>query len=286
LIAVTGATGGVGGRVARLLAERGVPMRLAVRDASRAPSHPGVEVIGGASYADGEAMRRAFEGADTVLLVSAGDDEHRIDLHRTAVDAAAAAGARRVVYTSYLYARPDTVFTFGRNHFDTEEHIKASGLEWTFLRDSMYLDVVPYFVGEDGLIRGPAGDGRVSAVTRDDIAACATVVLTEDGHAGAAYEMTGPEAFSMAEVADRVGRVVRRDLGYVDETMEEARASRAPTGAPAWQIEGWVTSYAAVAAGEWERVSDDVERLTGRKPRTLEDFMRENPQSYAHLQAG
>jgi NAD(P)H dehydrogenase (quinone) len=286
VIAVTGATGALGGRVAALLAERGAPMRLVVRDPSRAPQLASVEVVGGASYGDGDAMRRAFEDVETVFLVSAGDDEHRIDLHRSAVDAAAAAGARRIVYTSYLHAQPDTVFTFGRDHFDTEEHIKASGLEWTFLRDSMYLDVVPYFVGEDGLIRGPAGDGRVSAVARDDIAASAAVALTEDGHAGAAYDMTGPEAFSMAEAADRVGRVVRRDLGYVNETLEEARASRAPTGAPAWKIEGWVTSYVAVGAGEWARLSDDVERLTGRKPRSLEDFLRDNPQSYAHLQAG
>ena len=162
MIAVTGATGAVGGRVAALLAERGVPQRLVVRDASRAPRIEGAEVADGASYADGDAMRRAFEGADTVFLVSAGEDEHRVDLHRSAVDAAVAAGVERIVY-------------------------------------------------------------------------------------------------------------------------QEARASRAPSGAPAWEIEGWVTTYAAIAAGDLEQVSGDVERLTGRKPITLDEFLGDNPESYRHL---
>jgi uncharacterized protein YbjT (DUF2867 family) len=285
VIAVTGATGALGGRVASLLAERDVPIRLVVRDPSRAPSLPDVEVRGDASYADGEAMRRGFEGADTVFLVSAGEDEHRIDLHRNVVDAAADAGVRRIVYTSWVYARPDTAFTFGRDHFGTEEHVKQAGLEWTFLRDSIYTDYVAYFAGADGVIRGPAGDGRVATVVRDDIAECAAVVLAEDGHAGKAYEMTGPEAFTLAEAAEVVSRFAGREVTFVNETLEEARASRAPSGAPAWEIEGWVTTYVAIAQGELDRVSDDVERLIERPPQSLEQFLRENPQSYAHLQA-
>jgi NAD(P)H dehydrogenase (quinone) len=283
LIAVTGATGVVGGRVAALLAERGVAQRLVVRDASRAPRIEGAEVADGASYADGDAMRRAFEGADTVFLVSAGEDEHRVDLHRSAVDAAVAAGVGRIVYTSFFGAAPDCTFTFGRDHFHTEEHIKATPLAWTFLRDNVYLDYVPFFAGEDGVIRGPAGDGRVAAVAREDVAASAAAVLTGEGHAGKAYGMTGGEAFTMAEAAERVSRFAGRPMTYVAETLEEARASRAPSGAPAWEIEGWVTTYAAIAAGDLEQVSGDVERLTGRKPITLDEFLGDNPESYGHL---
>jgi uncharacterized protein YbjT (DUF2867 family) len=271
--------------VASLLAERGAPMRLVVRDASRAPRFPGVDVLGDASYADGEAMRRGFEGADTVFLVSAGEDEHRIDLHRSAVDAAAAAGVQRIVYTSWLCATPDTAFTFGRDHFNTEEHIRRSGMDWTFLRDSIYTDYVPFFAGADGVTRGPAGAGRVATVVRSDIAECAAVVLSDDGHAGQAYEMTGPEAFTLAEAAELLGRHAGCEVSFVDETIEEARASRAPSGAPGWEIEGWVTTYVSIADGELDRVSGDVERLTGHEPQSLEQFLRENPQSYAHLQA-
>ena len=283
MIAVTGASGALGGRVAALLAEQGAPQRLVVRDAARAPRIDGAEVVDGASYADGDAMRRAFEGADTVFLVSAAEDQHRVDLHRSAVDAAVAAGAERIVYTSFFGAAADCTFTFGRDHFHTEEHIKSTPLAWTFLRDNIYLDYVPFFAGADGVIRGPAGDGRVAAVARADIAASAAAVLTSDGHAGAAYGMTGGEALTLAEAAERVSRAAGRPVTYVEETLEEARASRAPSGAPAWEIEGWVTSYAAIAAGEMERVSDDVERLTGRTPISLAEFLRDNPDSYRHL---
>jgi NAD(P)H dehydrogenase (quinone) len=283
VIAVTGATGAVGGRVAARLSEAGVQQRLVVRDPARAPRLDGVEVAGGASYGDGEAMRRAFDGADTVLLVSAHEDPNRLDLHRSAVDAAVAVGVDRIVYTSFAAAAPDTTFTFGRDHFHTEEHIKGTSLRWTFLRDNIYLDFMPFFAGDDGVIRGPAGDGRVAVVARDDVAAVAATVLTEDGHAGATYTMTGPESLTLHEAAEQVGQAAGRPVTYVPETLEEARASRAPSGAPDWEIEGWVTSYAAIAAGELEHISPDVERLTGRRPTSLAEFLRDNPDSYRHL---
>ena len=283
MIAVTGATGALGGRVATQLAERGVPIRLVVRDPARAPRLDGVEVAGGASYGDGEAMRRAFDGASTVFLVSAKEDEHRVDLHRSAVDAAVAAGAERIVYTSYAGAAADCVFTFGRDHFATEEIVEATRLAWTFLRNNIYMDYVPFFAGEDGVIRGPAGDGRVATVARDDIAASAVEVLTSDGHEGAAYVMSGPEAFTLAEAAEVVARYAGRPVRFENETMDEARASHAPSGAPAWEIEGWVTTYAAMGAGELDEVSGDVERLTGRPPIALEQFLEANPESYSHL---
>jgi uncharacterized protein YbjT (DUF2867 family) len=283
VIAVTGATGHVGGRVAAQLVERGEAIRLVARDPSQAPQLDGAEVVGGASYADGEAMKRAFEGASTVFLVSAKEEEHRLDVHRSAVEAAVAAGVERIVYTSYAGAAADCVFTFGRDHFNTEQIIKATPLAWTFLRDNIYVDYVPFFAGEDGVIRGPAGDGRMAAVARVDIAACAVEVLTSEGHAGAAYVMTGPSAFTLAEAAETVSRFAGRPVSYQEETLEEARASRAPSGAPAWEIEGWVTTYAAVAAGELDEVSGDVESLTGHPPIGLEQFLEANPESYSHL---
>ena len=268
------------------LAAVGAEQRLVTRDPSRAPALDGAEVVGGAEYADGEAMRRAFDGADTVFLVSAGEDIDRVGLHRNAVDAAVAAGVERIVYTSFAAARPDTVFTFGRDHFHTEEHIKATGVGWTFLRDNIYLDFMPFFAGDDGVIRGPAGDGRAAVVARDDIAGAAVAVLTGEGHAGAAYEMTGPEALTLYEAAEQVGAAAGRPVTYEPETIEEARASRAPSGAPDWEIEGWVTSYVSIAVGELENVSGDIERLTGQAPITLEQFLRDNPESYAHLLPG
>ncbi len=200
IIAVTGATGEMGGRVARRLAERGVRQRLIVRDVSRAPQLPGADVAeapGG--YIDRAAMTRALIGARVLFLVPAHESRNRVEEHTTAVDAAVDAGVERVVYLSFVGAAADNTFTLGRHHWATEQHIRASGLRWTFVRMNLYMDFIPNFAGEDGVIRGPAGDGRVAAVLRDDLADAVVAVLTSDGHDEAIYEITGPSAFSLAE---------------------------------------------------------------------------------------
>jgi NAD(P)H dehydrogenase (quinone) len=283
MIGVTGATGGLGGRVARHLAERGVEQRLIVRDAGRAPSLPFAEVAEVAGYDDGDGMRRALEGVEVLFLVSAGEHPDRVSLHRAAVDAAAAAGVERLVYTSFIGAAPDATFTFARDHFHTEAHIRAAGLGYTFLRDSMYLDYVPFFASPDGVIRGPAGNGRVGAVARDDVADTAVVALLDPQHEGRAYEVTGREAYTLAEAAEILTQVSGREVVYVEETLDEARASRAPSGAPDWEIEGWVTSYAAIADGTLDVVTDTVRRVTGHEPMTLPEFLEAQQESWAHL---
>jgi NAD(P)H dehydrogenase (quinone) len=285
MIGIAGATGGLGGRIARALAERGVEQRLIVREPSRAPELPGAEVVQGGDYGDHDAMRRALDGVKVLFLPSAAEHPDRVSLHRSAVDAAAEAGVGRLVYTSFLAAAPDCVFTFGRDHFHTEEHIRASGVGFTFLRDSIYLDYFPFFAGADGVIRGPAGDGRVAAVARDDVAACAVTVLLDPQHEGRAYELTGPRALTLSEGAEIIGRHAGREITFVNETLEEARESRRPSGAPDWEIEGWVTTYAAIAAGELDVVTDHVERLTGREPMTLEGMLEAHPESWAHLRS-
>jgi NAD(P)H dehydrogenase (quinone) len=283
-LAVTGATGGLGGRVARRLADRGVAQRLVVRDPARAPELPGADVAQ-ASYGDGEAVRRAVDGADTLLLVSGSEALDRVRLHSDTVDAAVAAGVQRIVYTSFLACSPEATFTFARDHWHTEEHIRGTGVRHTFLRDSLYLDYMPFFAG-DGVIRGPAGDGRVAAVARDDIADAAVAVLLGDGHDGRTYDLTGPRAFTLQEAAEELSRASGRTVTYHAETMEEAYASRAGYGAPHWEVTGWVTTYAAIATGELDVVSDHVATLAGHPPMDLAEFLRRNPGSLQHLVKG
>jgi NAD(P)H dehydrogenase (quinone) len=284
-LAVTGATGGLGGRVARRLADRGVAQRLVVRDPARAPELPGAEVAQ-AAYGDGESVRRALDGADTLLLVSGSEAFDRVRLHSDTVDAAVAAGVQRIVYTSFLACSPDATFTFARDHWHTEEHLRHTGVRHTFLRDSLYLDVFPMFAGGDGVIRGPAGDGRVAAVARDDIADVAVAVLLGDGHDGRTYDVTGPQAFTLQQAAEELSRASGRTVTYHAETLEEAYASRAGYGAPDWEVTGWVTTYAAIAAGELDVVSDTVATVAGHPPMGLAEFLRRNPASYQHLVQG
>jgi NAD(P)H dehydrogenase (quinone) len=283
LIAVTGATGELGGRVARRLADRGVSQRLVVRDPSKAPDLEGAEVAQASNYEARDEMEAALKGAETLFLVSGEEARNRVDQHKAAVDAAKAAGVERIVYLSFFGASPDTAFTFGRDHFHTEEHIKASGLSYAFSRDNIYLDFVPFFAGPDGAIRGPGGDGRVAVVARDDIADVVVELITNPGLDGQAYEVSGGEAFTLAEAAERLGKATGREISYVDETMDEAWASRRPSGHPDWEIEGWITTYVAIANGELEEVTSTVKDLTGHEPQRLEEFLQNHPESYEHL---
>ncbi len=274
-LAITGATGEVGRRVVTRLAERGVPMRLIARDPNRCPPVD-ADIRVASSYLDTDAMRRALDGIETVFLVSGREDKDRLQHHFSAVDAARAAGVERIVYLSFLGASPNATFTLARQHWATEDRIRESGVRFSFLRSSLYADFVPYFTGADGVIRGPAGDGRVAWVARDDIADVVVAVLLTDGHDGATYDNTGPESLTMAETAEILGRVTGRSVSYYNETLEEAWESRRPTGAPDWEIEGWITSYQAIATGELDVVSDTVERVAGHPPQSLDAFLQAN----------
>jgi uncharacterized protein YbjT (DUF2867 family) len=273
-LAVTGSTGWLGGLVARDLAERGFALRLLVRDAWRAPQLPGAVAVE-SSYGDREAAERALAGVRTLFMVSAAEQEDRLTEHRTFIDAAAAAGVEHVVYISFFGAAPQATFTLARDHWATEEHLKASGMAWTFLRDNLYLEFMDQMVGEDGVIRGPAGDGRAAVVSHDDIARAAVAVLRDPAaHAGRTYDLTGPEALTFGEMAAVISEVTGRAVSFHDETVEEAYASRAAYGAPDWQVDAWVSTYTAVRAGELDGVSDDVERLTGRRPTSLREHLQ------------
>lgn len=236
-----------------------------------------------AAYGDASALRAALDGADILFFVSGSEAADRQMLHERTVDAAVAAGVLRIVYVSFLRASPEATFTFARDHWHTEEHIRATGIGFTFLRDSLYQDILPYFVGEDGLIRGPAGEGQFGAVCRDDIADVSAEVLVERGHDDMTYDLTGPEPLTMAEAAQALSRASGREVGYRAETLEEAYRSRAGHGAEQWQVDGWVTSYAAVGTGELDVVTDHVEKIAGHPATGFEEFLGRNPEVLDHL---
>jgi len=150
-------------------------------------------------------------------------------------------------------------------------------MTYTFLRDNFYSDLLPFFADDQGVIRGPAGEGRVAAVARADVADVATAVLRSPAdHADATYLLTGPEAMTMAEVAARAGAVLDRELRFEDETIEAAYASRkAAYGAEDWQLDAWVSTYTAIKDGSASEVTHDVERVSGHPARTLEEALQE-----------
>lgn len=295
LIAVTGASGRLGSRLALRLAAEGARQRLVVRDPAGVPRLtdgrplPECEVAVADGYEDVEGMRAAFDGVQTVFLVSARASADRVAVHAAAIDTAVAAGVQRLVYVSFVGAAPDAVFTFARDHWATEEHLRSSGLRWTVLRDNLYHQALASFVGPDDVIRGPAGDGVVASVAHDDVADVATAVLLDENparHDGVAYDVTGPRAVSLAEIARMLTAATGRRITYHPETVEEAYASRAGFDVPAGELDGWVTSYTAIAAGELADVSNHVARLVGRPARSFEQWLDDYPAEWSHLLPG
>jgi NAD(P)H dehydrogenase (quinone) len=272
-LAVTGSTGGLGGMVARQLAAAGSAQRLLVRDAGRAPELENARAVV-CSYADSAAARQALDGVKVLFMVSAAETADRIQQHYAFVDAAAEAGVGHVVYTSFYGAAPDATFTLARDHYATEQHIRESGMDYTFLRDNFYLDFLPLLTGEDGVIRGPAGEGVFSAVAREDIGRSAVAVLRDPAiHRGKTYNLTGPEEISLADAARILSEGTGRKIAYHPETLEEAYESRAAYGAPPWQVDAWVSTYTAMASGEMAGISPDIHGLTGQDPIGLAEFL-------------
>ena len=314
MIAVTGVTGEVGGRVAARLAKLGLAQRLIVRDPSRAPSLPDAEVMAASSYGDAVAMGRALDGVETLFLISAdvlmgvlrksaekgvpAPAYDRLQQHITAVAAAAAVGVQRIVYLSFLSAAPDATFILARSHFHTEEYIRSTGVPFTFLRQGLYMDKAPLHVSADGIMRGPAGEGRSAWTARDDIADVAVAVITGSGHDGQTYDVTGPEALTLAETAERLSAVTGRKITYQAQTPHEARTLRNSSRLDEWEanrqavtghgitdheVEVWISHYLQMATGEAAIVSDTVSRLTGHKAISLAEYLDKHPESYQHL---
>ena len=283
LIGVTGSTGQLGGRVAARLAALGQSQRLLVRDLARAPQLPGIQVVQ-AFYEDGLSMRAALSGVQTLFLVS-GYGPGRVEQHYSAIDAAVTAGVERIIYTSFLAAAPLATFTHAREHYLTEQRIRASGRCHTFLRPTFYLDRAPRWFSSEGVIQGPAGNGTTSWVSRDDLAEVTVAVLTTNGHDGASYDITGAQALTLAEAAEEFSRGTGLHASYQPETLEEARASRARFNPSDWELEAWVSTYIAIATGEMSVISHTVQALTGHTPQTLADYVRQHPESYQHITA-
>ncbi|MCE5291787.1 MAG: SDR family oxidoreductase [Nocardiaceae bacterium] len=272
LIAVNGSTGQLGGRIARLIAASGAHQRLLVREPARAPRLPGAqtEVV---DLTGATGTRHQLAGVDTFVFVSLPESKYRARQQVSVIEAAAAAGVQRVVYVSFVGAAPDCTFTFGRDHWHTEQAIVGSGMEYVILRNNFYQDLLVHFAGPDGVIAGPAAQGRVAAVARDDSAAAIAAAALDESKTGQTYTLTGPEALTMAEVAALITEVTGTPTTYKAETFDEAYDSRAQYGAQAWEVEGWVSSYASIANGETALVTNDVETLTGKAPRSFREFL-------------
>lgn len=279
LIAVTGASGKLGGATIKYLLEREVPggdIVAVARDPAKLKVR-GVVVRRG-DYADARALESAFKGVEKLLFISSPViSEERTLQHRNVVNAARAAGIRHIVYTSIVKPAADAIFAATPGHFETEAMVRESGIPHTIFRNNLYMDLIPLMFGDaiaSGKIIHNANAGRIGFVARQDIAAALAAVLTSRNHRGKVYDISAPSPYSLGDVAAALGKASRRAVTYQPVRSDEFRKTLEVKGVPARIIDLSVALGDAVRAGEFDVAATDLGRLMGRPAETLESFLR------------
>jgi uncharacterized protein YbjT (DUF2867 family) len=283
VILVVGGSSKIGLELVRLLRERDEPVRTLVRrqesgDALRAL---GAETVEG-DLGRPDTIAAALSGADRMFLLSS--PHHDVVAWQShAIDAAARAGVRLLVRSSILGADPTSSMTFAKQHGRIDEHLRESGVPFAILRPNYFAQNVTTVnapsIGPDGRLYVPAGDARLSMTDTRDVAAVAAAVLTGVGHEGRAHDVTGPEALSHADVADKLRAAMGRPVEYVDVPLEAFRQTMLGYGLQRWLVDGLVEMYEDYQRsgpdGYAALVTDTVERVTRRPARSLDGLLAE-----------
>jgi uncharacterized protein YbjT (DUF2867 family) len=283
-VLVTGATGNVGSRVIQELRGRGVPLRAFVRDADRASALLGPEVdLAVGDFAEPASIRAALDGVDALFL-ACGNLPPQVEYERNVIDAAARAGVRRLVKLSALGARLGSPVDFWDWHARIEQHLRASGIPSVVLRPRFYMSNLLgsiETIRSAGAIFAPAEGVKIPMMDPLDVAATAAIALSDDGHEGQTYELTGPEAITFHDVAAQVSRVTGRPVRFVPVPEPAALDALLQTGMPDWMAHNIVTVFAELQQDPAAQVTGAVHALTGRQPRHLAGFLADHAALFA-----
>jgi NAD(P)H dehydrogenase (quinone) len=283
-ILVTGATGQLGKAAVNELLEIVAPNNISVlvRDLGKAGDllAQGVNVIKG-DYTDYASLLAAFEGVDKLYFVSSSDIMNRFGQHQNIVKAAVEAGVGHIIYTSAQRKSEDgssPIAMVADAHWQTDDLIKQSGLTYTILKHGLYTDILPMFMGdkviETGTIFLPAGEGKSSYASREDLAAAGAVILTTDGHQNKIYEFGGPVSYSFHDIAGILTELSGKNIGYASPSADAYSDQLKSYGVPDQMIQGAATFCVAIAQGEFDFPSTELEKILGRKPQTVKDFLK------------
>jgi uncharacterized protein YbjT (DUF2867 family) len=280
-VLVTGATGTVGCDVAKLLSKKGAAVRAGVRDQTKARQQVDGDIaLVTFDFEDDRSFAGALDGVGKVFLLPP-LLQNQVELTNAFVDAAKRAGVRHIVKLSAIGVDDETQFTVGKWHDANEQHIRESGLAFTFLRPNSFMqNFITYFPPRNGAIHLPWGNGTASFVDTRNIASVAAEVLTSDGHEEKIYTLTGPAALGIAEVAEILSEVAGREFKYVDLPEDAAHDGMLQAGVPKWQVEALMELHAINKQNRWSTVTADIEKVTGTPPTDFAQFARDHVEKF------
>jgi len=275
MILITGASGNVGKEVLKQITQAGVEVRAAFQSVSKAAGAPsGVELVS-LDYNQADTLQAALKGVDRVFLVGP-PTAQLIVLERKAIEVIAQSDVRQVVKLSAMGGREAI---FPRQHAQSEEYILATGVPYTFLRPNGFMqNMISYHaptINTQSAFYGSEGDGRVSHIDIRDVAAVAVKALTEDGHVGKTYTLTGPEALTNKEIAQILSDELRREIRFINLPPEKLRGGLLSAGVPEWNADALLDLQRLYREGKATTVTRDVEQILGRKAISFAQFSRD-----------
>jgi uncharacterized protein YbjT (DUF2867 family) len=281
---VSGASGKTGGALVRLLRRAGREVRTLTRSAERAGplSAAGVEVVVG-DGADPAVLARALHGVEKAVLIYP-NGRHQGELERALVDAAVAAGTRHLVKLSSMEAMPDTTNPVHRMHYESEQHIRASGLDFTMIRPNFFMQNLlgnAATVRSEGRFFLPLGAGAAAMTDVRDVAEVIARVLEQPGHAGRIYAITGPEVLNFTQVAAQFSAVLGRPIEYVAQDPEAYKAYLGQFLRDPWHLEAVCAIFREIREGYVAPATDTFRKLIGRPPTDLATFIRDHFAAFA-----
>ena len=283
MILLTGATGKTGSATAIELSNLNVPFRALIRSEEKRGE---IEALGGeviiGSAEDRENIDQAMIGIEKLLIILP-NCENQLEMEMQLVDSAKAEGVQHIVYMSSVEADEECISPIPKLHWDTEVYIRSSGMQWTMIKPNFYMQ---NFVGsaktiiEQNKFFLPMSEGRTGMIDTRDVGKVIAKVLSEEGHEGQSYQITGPEILSFYDVAEKFSSVLRREVLYVDMPMDAYKNILSQFLTNQWHLDSVIDLFGGIAEGGIEYKTDTFEELIGTPPRSLEDFIEEHRDLY------
>ncbi|WP_162051731.1 SDR family oxidoreductase [Pontibacter pamirensis] len=286
-ILVTGATGTIGKEVAIQLSmmDEDIRVRAGVHSIIKGENLkrlPNVEVVE-MDFKDQDSLHAAFTHVDKVFMVTPFAKD-QVEMAKTLVDEAKRKGVKHLVKLSVIYADAEPGFMIGHWHREIEKYIEDSGITYTFLRPSSFMQNYIHYDAEsiknEGRLYHSTGSGKIASIDVRDIAAVSVEVLLGSGHEGKAYELTGPEAISNPEAAQIIGEVSGRQVQYVDVPADAARSAMLKKQMPDWMIDAMLELESAYREDRFSETTDTVQQLTGRPPHSFQQFVKDHQKCF------